>query len=259
MAMRNSRKMRIVIGLVIVTILVFLTGCNSERAVETENNPVNGQVTPTEEEKPSKIGDEANTVPYQLKQSTYEKGNIIVHFPQLTEMENITLEQQINEFLKREILQFVHQYENGDATLEIDYGVMTDTQDTLSILYTGYYSGGAYPSHLLFTTNIDLRTGEKIRLFDKVSINEDFIKKFNHAPYIIRENPTSPNEEISLAVKEYLNQITQEELIKAFKQADLTDMTDNAYGVYSYFQDGALVISIQVPHVIGDHAEFKME
>jgi stress-induced morphogen len=223
---------------------------------EIENKPLNEQESPTKEEKSSKIEKETN----QLTKTTYQNGNIIIHFPQLTGMENSTKEKQVNELLKNEITQFVHQYEKDDTALDMDYEVIMETKDTLSILYTGYYNvkGGAYPSHLLFTTNIDLRTADKMRLSDLVTIDEGFVEKFKTAPYFDREN-SSPNEDKVHAVKEYLNGINDSELMNAFKQADFSSATDNPYGIYSYFQGHSLVISIQVPHVIGDHAEFKLE
>ncbi|WP_338469654.1 DUF4163 domain-containing protein [Niallia sp. XMNu-256] len=225
---------------------------------ETEYIPVNKQELPIEEKKPSKA-DNKETVFYQLKRATYEKGDLRVHFPQITEMQSNMKEKQINGIIKEEIFEFVNQYEDDIATLEMDYEVMTETENILSIVYSGYYSGGAYPSHLLFTTNIDMRTGEKIRLPNTITINEEFIDKFNKASYINRD-PNSPNvKELSLAVRDYLKQITVEELINGFKQADLPSMTENPYGVYSFFQDDTFIISIRVPHVIGDHAEFKIE
>lgn len=239
---------------------LFITGCQGESETEEENISTDEQVSPPKDDNPPNIQDQDPAL-YQVNTTSYQNGDLIVHYPQLTGMENKTKEKQINNQLKNDVLQFVNQYENDDASLNMNYEVMMDTQDTLSILYTGDYSveGGIYPSHFLFTTNIDMRTGEKIRLPDRFSINEEFINKFKTSPYIDRENPASPNKEKSLAVKNYLDGINQPELIEAFNQADLPTAEENLYGIFSYFQEDGLIISIGVPHVIGDHAEFQVE
>ena len=115
-----------------------------------------------------------------------------------------------------------------------------------------------YPTQLLFTTNINLKEGKKIRLSDVFSINERFVEQFKQSPYIDWENPSNPNKEKQAVVVEYLSSIKQQELMNAFKQADDPSIEDNPYGIYSYFKEGFLIISIQVPHALGDHAEFKM-
>ena len=91
-----------------------------------------------------------------------------------------------------------------------------------------------------------------------VSINEMFIDTFKQSPYIDGEHPPSPNEGKKTAVLEYLNSINQQELIKSFKQADDPSNEDNPFGIYSYFLEDFLIVSIQVPHALGDHAEFKV-
>ena len=90
------------------------------------------------------------------------------------------------------------------------------------------------------------------------SINEEFIDEFKQSPYIDRDQPSSPNKELEAAVIEYLNSFNQQELLEAFKQADHPSMEDNPYGIYSYFEKDHLIVSIQVPHALGDHAEFRM-
>lgn len=57
---------------------------------------------------------------------------------------------------------------------------------------------------------------------------------------------------------EYLSGIGQAELLSVLKKADISVAEENLYGVYSYFQENDLIISIRVPHVLGDHTEFRM-
>ena len=268
--MRSSLRVQRLLWLVIVIIFLFATGCTNEKVNESAEVPVDEpekvpapldeQESPTREEKEPEVENEEETISYVLNKTTYQNGNLTIHYPQLSGMKNKTIEKQTNELLEIEVQQFVNQYEDDEATLDMEYTVM-DTQDTLSVVYTGYYSveGGMYPSHLLFTTNINLYSGEKIGLSDIVTIDDHFIKRFKAAPYIDRENPQASNKELTDEVKKHLNRMDQSELITALQQVDLPTMKDNPYGVYSYFHNQSLYISIQVPHVIGDHAEFKLE
>jgi hypothetical protein len=261
---------------VLASISIFAVGCTSQK--EVENTPF--PTTQPEEEKSGNIPEtktpnpieenppitkdplpneqEEKLEPYQIKKMLYQSGNLTIRYPQLTDMTDKIKEQQMNELLKTEATKFVTQYGDSDSSLSMDYQVTMNTQDTLSVLYTGDYNGGMYPTHLLFTMNLDLQSGEKLRLSDVTSINEEFINEFKQSPYINRDQPSSPNKELEAAVIEYLNSFNQQELLEAFKQADQPSMKDNLYGIYSYFEQDHLIVSIQVSHALGDHAEFKM-
>jgi hypothetical protein len=242
--------------------IYYLAGCHNQ---QIDNTPFSANQleekgstdlaeqihSPSQEEK-------ADT--YQFKTSIYQNGDLVIRYPQLIKMKDPTKEQQINEWLKKEAIQYVDQYEDSHVTLNMGYQVTINTEDMLSILYTGDRSvkGGPYPTHLLFTTNINIKNEEKIRLSDVVSIDERFIDTFKQSPYMDWQDSTSPNKEKMAAVVEYLNHFTQKELVKAFKQGDDPSMKNNPFGIYSYFTEDFLIVSIQVPHVLGDHAEFTV-
>ena len=200
---------------VLACICVFTAGCMNQQQVENNYPPtrqveqkgtkdLTEQATPDSlqengpmEEDASPVAQEEKVVSYQFKKSIYQNGHLTIYYPQLIEMEDGNKEQQINELLKKEVIKYVTQFEDDDATLNMDYQVIMNSQYTISILYTGDYSvsGGMYPTHLLFTTNVNIKDGEKIRLSDVVSINEMFIDTFKQSPYIDWEHPSSPNEE----------------------------------------------------------------
>jgi hypothetical protein len=240
-------------GFIIVLLCLFVAGCGNEKT------SLKKQLPQTIQENSPNVAKE-ETLTYQIKKSSYQSGDFIIQYPQLSNMENKTKEKQINDVLKNEVILFSEQYDDQDASLEMDYQIMTETEGLLSIVYTGYYivKGGMYPTHFLFTTNIEIETGEKKRLVDYVPIDEEFVERFSHAPDIDSENPHSPNEEKAVAVKEFLSAMSLSELMTGFEQGDIALAKDNPYGIYSYFQEDFLVISIQVPHVLGDHAEFQM-
>ena len=67
-------------------------------------------------------------------------------------MKNKTVEKQINTLLKSEVIQFVDQFEDVDATLDMEYRVM-DKQDTFSVVYTGLQFCRRHVSHSLTIYN----------------------------------------------------------------------------------------------------------
>lgn len=261
---------------VLASISIFAVGCTSQKEVENTASPTTQpeeEISENEpeketpniiEEKPPLTKDplpdeqEEKVESYQIKKTLYQSGNLTIQYPQLTDMIDKMKEQQMNELLKTEAIKFVTQYGDSDSSLSMDYQVAVKTKDTLSVLYSGDYNGGMYPTHLIFTTNIDLQSGKKLRLSDVASINEEFIDEFKQSPYIDRDQPSSPNKELEAAVRESLDNFNHGELIEALKQADHPSMEDNPYGIYSYFEQDHLIVSIQVPHALGDHAEFRM-
>jgi hypothetical protein len=263
--------------LVVFAFALFLAGCSSEQTgpsqqvdedhsppkqVEVDENddaPAKVAEVDEEEETPSKqVGEEKNTVPFEIDTAIFKDGELTIHYPQLNKMQDMDLEQQINSLIKEDATLFLKQYQGGDSPLEMNYEVVLPDTDTFSVRYTGDYNGGMYPTNLLFTTTIDWKNGEKIRLSDKFVIDEGFIEKWQNAPYIDWENPKEPNQEKQAAIVEYLNTFDSQTLIDAIRKADHPNPEENPYGVFSYFLDEAVIISIQVPHALGDHAEFEL-
>nr|WP_304216535.1 hypothetical protein [Fredinandcohnia onubensis] len=263
--------------LVVFTCALFIAGCSSEQKgpsqqIDENNSPPKQEEVEEnddapakeaeveEEETPSKqVGEEKNTEPFEIDTATYEDGELTIHYPQLNKMQDKDLEQQINTLIKEDATLFLKQYQGGDSPLEMNYEVVLPASDTFSIQYTGDYSGGMYPTSLLFTTTIDWRNGEKVRLSDKFVIDVGFIEKLQNAPYIDWENPKEPNQEKQTAIVEYLDTFDSQTLIEAITKADHPNPEENPYGVFSNFLDDAVIISIQVPHALGDHSEFKLK
>lgn len=277
---------RRLLWLAVVCVFIFTAGCDSnttgEKADSTKKTPTQteedtNQDTVSEEpdsnpspgnndiEKTnpdSSTGnkenkkDEVDTAAPEIQKATDQDGNRTIHYPQLVNMQGESKEKQMNDLIKNEITSFADQY--SDGTLSIDFQIMRHTDDTLSILYHADYMGGAYPTELIFTTNIDLNHGKKMKLSDVALIDKSFVKKLKESPYLDSERPSAPNEEKETAVLDYVNSIEVSELVDALRQADQTTMDANPYGVYSYLQDDFVVVSIGVPHAIGDHAEFRV-
>ncbi|WP_449537628.1 hypothetical protein [Ferdinandcohnia sp. Marseille-Q9671] len=232
---------KILVGAGIVFVCMLTAGCSSQQTSPSKQSE--------EEEKPDT---------FQIATAIHEEGTYSISFPQLIQKQNSGLD-MINELIKKEAILFLEQYKDGGSSLSMDYQITFQTDDTVSILYTGDYSGGMYPTHLLFTTNIDLKNERKIELPDVFVIDEQFIETFREASYLDPDNPDSPNVEKQAAVIEYLTSMNTQELTNAFSKADRTNPKENLYGIFSYYTEDSLIISFQVPHALGDHAEFKLK
>lgn len=139
--------------------------------------------------------------------------------------------------------------------LTVSYDIKGVTDAWLSILYLADYSSiyAAHPSNLIYTTNIDTRQSRRVRLSDIVDLNEAFVEEFRTWKLVDRSEDTN---EIQEVIYDYINHISDEELLTGFRAADRIG-SNNPWGIYSYLTDDSIGISIEVPNYAGDHAEFE--
>lgn len=141
--------------------------------------------------------------------------------------------------------------------LNINYELMDNNPVLFSVLYRAAFhsSYSAYPTELVYTTNINKDKNTKLQLKDIVKLDKKFVESFRTWDFTVFENN---NEELRQAVKDYLAGLSDEELLRGFLQADQIN-SKNSYGIYSYYKPNSLGISLSVPHYIGDHVEFERE
>ncbi len=141
--------------------------------------------------------------------------------------------------------------------LNINYELMVNNPTIFSVLYRAAFhsSFSAYPTELVYTTNIDKDKNTKLQLKDVVKLDKEFVENFRTWDFILFEND---NEELRKAVKDYLAGLSDEELLRGFLQADQIN-SKNSFGIYSYYRPNSMGISLSVPHYIGDHVEFERE
>ncbi len=141
--------------------------------------------------------------------------------------------------------------------LNINYELMVNNSAIFSVLYRAAFhsSFSAYPTELVYTTNIDKDKNTKLQLKDVVKLNKEFVENFRTWDFILFEYD---NEELRKAVKDYLAGLSDEELLRGFLQADQIN-SKNSFGIYSYYKPDSMGISLSVPHYIGDHVEFERE
>ncbi|QMV40484.1 polysaccharide deacetylase family protein [Cohnella cholangitidis] len=194
---------------------------------------------------------------YEVTSETYRNQDLILSYPQIIGLGDRAKEQAINKTLKNEALKVESLYADADENfhLEMKYAIQAQTPKYLSVMYSGtsVVPDAAYPTNLLFTTNIDILTGERMKLSDIVDINASFIENFKKGKY----KPYDPELQIEQEIKESMNEYSDENWVSFFEHAD--DLgEENAMNVFSYLTDDALGISFGVPHAIGDHAEVEI-
>lgn len=270
---------RRLLWLTVVCMLFFAAGCSSK---ETADNDENTKTSPTQtEEKDHENEKTSNSSPGNnenkpdskspgtdqneknepdtgndtIIKAVEQDGQRTIHYPQLN-MKDKGEEQKINDLIYSDITAYASQYDGG--TLTVDYQIKWYTMETLSIFYTAEFSGGAYPGEHVYLTSLNLETGEKIALPNLVEINEDFVQLLKESPYLDPENPASPNKDKKAAILDYLDSIGVPELVNALQHADEINPGTNSHNIYSCIQGHHVIVSIGVPHALGDHAEFKV-
>jgi hypothetical protein len=226
----------------LITMSLFMIGCE-EASLETEHSNFSSS--------------SQNYTKYQLTEDVYYHEEVTINYPQVIITDNSDLQGRVNDLIKGDVL---YDFTNGvdeDLNLELDYDIQLNSPGLLSIRYSGvgYQKDASYPNNWYFTTNINMKTGEKVLLSDLVTIDEAFIELFKNAQYINTDN----NNELQEAVNEYINNIDTHELIDALTHSDIRSAVENPSHVYSYMTEESLVISIGVPHALGDHAEFQID
>ena len=128
-------------------------------------------------------------------------------------------------------------------TLEMDYTVYTYMGKWISVVFEGIgnVQDTAHPTNILFSLNFDLVTGSRVALSDIFPIDSSTVQK-------LREAYSSDDYKA-----EWLQEIPDIQLL------ELLQNSDRLFGnTYSYFTSEGLYVSLQAPHAIGDHVEFRI-
>jgi len=160
-------------------------------------------------------------------------------YPVFTNIEN---EKQVNQLILDYISQIETLYNADDSlTLCVDYQIMFQNDQYISIYFTGDIKGAAYPRLFKSTLNIDLIQVSQVTLNQIVHINDDFINIFSDAAQIRFESFGGNMTDV----------ISMDSIKESLEQADTIFNSD----VQSYFTSDEVVIIWEVPHVLGDYIE----
>lgn len=226
-----------------------LMSCQANNPAPTPSPTPQGTVTPAPSASPSPSVTPDVTA-YEITGDTYAEGDITIQYPQITGLGDTAMEEQINVLIQADAIAIA---EEG-GSVDVAYTVTWAGPRLLSIRYSGLrsFEGSAYPNNLFYTTNIDIANGTKVRLADVITIDAAFIETFKAGEFV-------PQEPGFLDAEDMIR-----ETVAGYDLTQTLADADNGYGAenpdycFSYFTEGAIGISVGVPHAVGDHAEFEI-
>ncbi|CRZ34627.1 hypothetical protein DFR55_101393 [Herbinix hemicellulosilytica] len=139
-------------------------------------------------------------------------------------------------------------------TLHIGYVIMRNDETYLSIFYTADFFSpyGAYPTQMIYTTNIDLKNIKRLKLQDLITVDVNFIDK------VLSGNPVNVNPDYIRGIKDYFQGLGMDVINRGFAFADIIG-PGNFLGIFSYIKPDVIGISISVPNYLGNHVEYEIE
>ncbi|WP_347882307.1 DUF4163 domain-containing protein [Paenibacillus polymyxa] len=191
---------------------------------------------------------------YELIQEEYSKNGIVIKYPQIIKLKDIAKQKSLNKILKADALEGLQNYadSNSGVHVEIDYEIKRQSERFLSVQYTGirYVKDAAYPSHMFYTTNLDMKQASRIRLRDLVKVEKPFIELIKSGK-ITAVQPEQQG---------LIGDFTKDDLIQLLTNADVTkgSLAEVEMESFSYFTNDSLGMSVPMAHVVGDHAEYKI-
>lgn len=215
---------------------------------------------------------------YDLVKETYSKNKITIHYPQISNLSDKAKQKKLNDILKKDALKQLNNYKDWASVIEkpfeevisasIDYQVKWKGANLLSIAYSGYSTLNDERSERNYhTINLDLNTGEQLRLKDLVNIDKSFInkfitKKFKSNNSLFPKNNKMISNEVYQSL-DFLYQINSKPNYKNLQQYfEETDSLSSDSIVtscnFSYITDHSLGISVIVSNASGNYAEFEI-
>ncbi|MGW8443901.1 DUF4163 domain-containing protein [Paenibacillus sp. S33] len=191
---------------------------------------------------------------YELIQEEYSKNGIVIKYPQIIKLKDIAKQKSLNQILKTDALEGLQNYADSNAGVhvEIDYEIKRQSERFLSVQYTGihYVKDAAYPTHMFYTTNLDMKQVLRIRLRDLVKVEKPFIELIKS-----RKITAVQPEQQGL-----IGDFTKDDLIQLLTNADVTkgSLAEVEMESFSYFTNDSLGMSVPMAHVVGDHAEYEI-
>ena len=190
-------------------------------------------------------------VSYTIETNSYENGCVKVSYPQFSQMQDMQMQDKLNEQIKQIVL--LGSTATGLSAFEYSYEIASAGKGVVSFVFRGYvnYEGSAYPVNTVKTLNINLLTGENIRLTDYVDVAAVVSALETDMGYeVVTEGVTK--EDFSA----YLNNgyVTDYAITMLDYDMDLQNLEFSPIG-FSCIRDNHLVLFVEAEHTMGDYVE----
>lgn len=207
---------------------------------------------PVSAQAPSPSSSSAAPSGFVFEEKLYSEGTVAIKYPQIIDMADSAAQEKLNKIISEAALKDLSFLESG-TEYELNYEVTFNNPSFISMYFDAYsYTpGAAHPNQFLRTVTIDVEKQETVPLQALVSVSVSFVDVLFNGKY--RSQSYEMTDEYETAIKDYLTEMDSESWVNDLKNAD----SDSAV-VYSYLDENALVISVSVPHVMGDHVEISL-
>lgn len=238
-----------------VVCLLFMFGCEKEKGKEADNSASNKKVITG-----SSVGDGQenaytnNDVTYTIKTKSIVTTNINVNYPQIAGLSDNEVQSKWNDIIKNKVESDMNYIGSRDKYV-LNYEVKTQNEEMISILMIGdttSASSGNINRQFKYTFNIDLETGNGIRLKDKVNTEKISTNFLNGRKYSLVDAD-------DVEFKEYVTVFyNKKDLMDELNEYDFAENFAYARG-YSYFENGEIYLCMNVNHKLGDVIEILID
>lgn len=190
---------------------------------------------------------------YEIRDGFFEDGVKKIEYPVVVGMADEGLQQKINQNIEN-IVKHVEQIE-GLSSYNIEYKIATKGTGILSLVFEGNYNGTnqAYPVNFVKTLNIDMTTGDNLRLkdyADMAMIVSGLEQDYGYE--VMSENVEKADFSM------FLNNgyMTDYAMMLLDFDADFKNPDMKPTG-YSCIKDNHLVMFMETEHAMGDYVEIQ--
>lgn len=193
---------------------------------------------------------------YQIREELLEEEGLSIACPQIAGLGDEHIQEKWNRIMLDNEKQAMESWKGG-GTYIVTYTVKTMTADVLSILCDRIMESGegVSPDRSTFkyTYNIDLNTGESIRLKNYVDVEKT-------AENILAGTGYYVDETLARDFAERIHSIYADpgELARALEGYDYSEEGGAPYG-YSYLEAGRVWLCMEIPHESGDYMEIELD
>ncbi|MBE5934206.1 MAG: DUF4163 domain-containing protein [Lachnospiraceae bacterium] len=232
--------------------LVFaLQGCKENKEIKKPNNDIAKESSI--ETEPENINN--NDTTYTIKTKSIVTNNIHVSYPQIIGLGNAEIQNKWNNIIKNKVDAGINNIGTKDSYV-LSYKVKTQNEKVISLLMIGETATAStdYDKYTFkYTFNIDIETGESIRLKDSVDTEKV-------ASQLLKGNNYSVKDAQDSVFREYLTLFYKntKQLCEDLNTYDFGENMEYVPG-YSYIESGKTYICVNVNHSLGDYIEILVD
>lgn len=249
------REVRKSFFLPVLLMLLFLSACGPKENALQSDTVQNSSSDSVSTDSVSAISVSSEAFSYTVMDETYTDEGINAKYPQLINANDNQKADSVNKAIQTDIRTYLdnlktNAQEIGKLTLDLKYEIAGYKDKVLSIEYNGVSSTGdaAYPVNVYHTCSIDLSSTDFITLRDLFKIDSFFVQQFISGMY----SPYTDDLDLETAgvdLKETISgQYSEQALIDLFSSAT----------VNYRLTDQGVILSVEVPHALGDHMEMAI-